>query len=165
MFSNKVKPTGPCPCGSGETYANCCRVFHKGEKEPPTAQALMRSRYSAFAAAQPEYLWKTLHPEHHDRAAGEERAVAMFRQSSAVLRYKGLTILDVREAKPGQFAYVLFHARLFREGHDVSFMELSRFGHDGKGWRYLDGKAKNLRGVPPTLTIDQFEPDIDASDL
>lgn len=34
-----------CPCGSGDTYGNCCRPFHHG-KTAPTAETLMRSRFS-----------------------------------------------------------------------------------------------------------------------
>ncbi len=37
-----------CPCGLGDDYEACCRRLHAGSPAP-TAEALMRSRYSAFA--------------------------------------------------------------------------------------------------------------------
>ena len=37
-----------CPCGLGDDYESCCGRFHAGAPAP-TAEALMRSRYSAFA--------------------------------------------------------------------------------------------------------------------
>lgn len=36
-----------CPCGSGRPYADCCERFINGEVAP-TAEALMRSRFSAY---------------------------------------------------------------------------------------------------------------------
>jgi SEC-C motif-containing protein len=54
--------TSGCPCGSGETYAACCGPFHSGEAAPPTATALMRSRFSAFATGDAGYLLQTWDP-------------------------------------------------------------------------------------------------------
>ena len=51
-----------CPCLSGETYAECCAPYHRGEADAPTAERLMRSRYSAFAVGDPAYLLATWHP-------------------------------------------------------------------------------------------------------
>ena len=42
-------PFKSCPCGSGRSYAACCRPAHDGSVPPPTPEALMRARYSAFA--------------------------------------------------------------------------------------------------------------------
>jgi SEC-C motif domain protein len=54
--------TDQCPCGSGEAYDDCCGRFHRGPASAPTADALMRSRYSAFAVGDIGYLWETWHP-------------------------------------------------------------------------------------------------------
>ena len=51
-----------CPCYSGKLYENCCKPFHSGEKHTPTAEALMRSRFSAFAIPNGEYLMETTLP-------------------------------------------------------------------------------------------------------
>lgn len=51
-----------CPCCSGKNYEDCCQPYHKKEKFPPTAEALMRSRFSAFAIPNGEYLWETTSP-------------------------------------------------------------------------------------------------------
>ncbi|WP_316830170.1 YchJ family metal-binding protein [Pedobacter aquatilis] len=40
-----------CPCGSGLLYGNCCEPYLLKLKDAPTAEALMRSRYSAFVVA------------------------------------------------------------------------------------------------------------------
>lgn len=51
-----------CHCCSGKPYEDCCQPYHKKEKFPPTAEALMRSRFSAFAIPNGEYLWETTSP-------------------------------------------------------------------------------------------------------
>ena len=51
-----------CPCYSRKNYKDCCETFHNGKKNAPTAEALMRSRYSAFAIPNGKYLYKTTHP-------------------------------------------------------------------------------------------------------
>ena len=51
-----------CPCCSGKSYEDCCQPYHLKEKFAPTAEALMRSRFSAFAIPNGEYLWETTSP-------------------------------------------------------------------------------------------------------
>lgn len=51
-----------CPCCSGKPYEECCKPYHTGEKHAPTAEALMRSRFSAFAIPNGEYLMETTLP-------------------------------------------------------------------------------------------------------
>ncbi|WP_184688627.1 YchJ family protein [Saccharothrix tamanrassetensis] len=40
----------------------CCGAFHSGLKTAPTAETLMRSRFSAFAVRDEAYLLGTWHP-------------------------------------------------------------------------------------------------------
>jgi SEC-C motif domain protein len=54
--------SGPCPCGLGEPYDDCCGVFHRGDGNAGTAELLMRSRFTAFAVADETYLLRTWHP-------------------------------------------------------------------------------------------------------
>ncbi len=61
-----------CPCGSNMVFDQCCGPLLSGERNPPTAEALMRARYSAFAKAEIDFLTESLHPAHrhdHDAAA------------------------------------------------------------------------------------------------
>jgi SEC-C motif domain protein len=57
-----VTPPTRCPCGSGEVYLECCGRFHAGDAIAPTALALMRSRFAAFAFGDAAYLLRTWHP-------------------------------------------------------------------------------------------------------
>jgi len=49
----------PCPCGSGRQYSDCCAPYINGKANPPTAEALMRSRYSAYVEHEIDYIINT----------------------------------------------------------------------------------------------------------
>ncbi|NWN88298.1 MAG: hypothetical protein HLX51_07120 [Micrococcaceae bacterium] len=52
-----------CPCGTAETYQQCCGPYLTGDALPPTAEALMRSRYTAFVVQDSAYLAESWHSE------------------------------------------------------------------------------------------------------
>lgn len=54
-------PVTPCPCGLPSTFDACCGRFHAGAAAP-TAEALMRSRFSAFAVGDAAHLLATWDP-------------------------------------------------------------------------------------------------------
>jgi SEC-C motif domain protein len=141
-----------CPCSSGHAYSECCAPYHRGQREAPTPEALMRSRFSAFALADAAYLWRTLHADHEDRAVPEADALRMLRDQARAHRYMRLSVLEARGDR------VLFLAGIFQKGRDVSFVELSRFERQGEGWRYLSGEARTAKDLadPAGLTIDTF---------
>src|SRR5262249_24959868 len=147
----------PCPCGTGLSYRECCAPCHLGDREAPTAVALMRSRYAAFAVGDVAYLWRTLHMGHEDRGRDRDTIFDELRSNVRNHRYRGLKILDSRTN--GSSAEVLFVAQVFEAGADRSFVELSDFLHDGAGWRYLCGTGlprTRLKIQIETLTIPAF---------
>lgn len=60
--SRPAPRSGACPCGTGSRYAECCGPLLSGKAKAGTAEALMRSRYSAFAVGDAAYLLRTWHP-------------------------------------------------------------------------------------------------------
>ena len=100
----------------------------------------MRSRFSAFALKLPAYLWRTLHPDHEDRARSEADVLRDLRSACSTNRYLGLQILETSGPDDAGVARVRFAARVFRKGTDISFTERSEFLHDGTGWRYVRGE-------------------------
>ena len=54
--------TDRCPCLSGEVFGACCGRFLSEAADAPTAEQLMRSRYSAFVVGDAAYLLATWHP-------------------------------------------------------------------------------------------------------
>lgn len=63
----KPTPTQPCPCTPDTDYSACCGRFISGGQLPQTAEQLMRSRFSAFAKQNANYLFATVLPEKRER--------------------------------------------------------------------------------------------------
>jgi SEC-C motif-containing protein len=146
---------GRCPCGSDRALAACCGRFHAGA-EPPDAATLMRSRFSAFAVGDVAYLWRTLHPDHPDRAESFESWAPRTAADIAKLRFRKLVVLATSGPVDG-IAHVLFFADIREGTHKRSFAEHSRFAHDGTGWRYLDGMTQAERDLPKPITALTFD--------
>ena len=128
-----------CPCGRGLPYAECCGPAHQGAP-PATAEALMRSRYSAFAVDDDGYVLRTWHP--HTRPAAI--------QPDPGLRWVGLDIIE--STGGGMFdaeGVVEFRAHSRDHGKPGDMVERSRFvRHDGQ-WVYwgpilTDGSLANI---------------------
>ena len=118
-----------CPCGSQRTYAQCCAVLHGGTAAAD-AEALMRSRYSAYVHRLAPYLLASWDPA--TRPASIEFDPAT--------RWLGLKVLVQRSA--GDEAFVEFVAKFKVGGGSAQRMhERSRFRRHGDGrWYYVDGE-------------------------
>lgn len=124
-----------CPCCSGLTYENCCKKFHDGQPAN-TALELMRSRYSAYALNNPDYIINTTHPKnpHYDLNKRRwKRSIQNFSRSNYF--YK-LEILEF--SQDNKTATVTFKAHLIHNGKDNSFIERSAFIKEFNRWFYLD---------------------------
>jgi len=113
----------------------------------------MRSRYSAFALGLGAYLVETLAATHPDRGRPAAELARELGQAHLTQRYMGLTIFPARADE------VLFHARIFVQGRDQSFVELSSFVREAGGWRYAAGDlvpASAFGSELGALTRDAF---------
>ena len=126
-----------CPCFSGLRYAACCAPHHRGEREPATPEALMRSRYAAFALGLGEYLVRTLTADHPDRGLDEVALARELSKARERQRFLGLRIEQTHAE--GDRGEVVFFARIFERGKDCSFTERSSFRREGGMWRYEGG--------------------------
>jgi len=146
-----------CPCHSGERYTACCAPFHREEREVPTPEKLMRSRYAAYALGLGAYLVKALSKTHPDLDLPRDELVRTLSRAKERQRFTGLRILHhASEEKTGE---VLFFARIFERGQDRSFAELSDFVREGGAWRYASGILLPRAALPgdlQTLTREAF---------
>ena len=126
-----MKKSVLCPCGGGQ-YSACCRPFHEGSRPAPTALALMRSRYSAFALGLNAYLIQTWHPS--------SRPEQLDAQADLLEgKWIGLTIKG--DSETGDNAWVEFIARYKpNSGPATRLHEHSRFIREHGHWFYVDGK-------------------------
>jgi SEC-C motif-containing protein len=138
-----------CPCFSGLRYKACCAPLHRSEREAATCEALMRSRFAAFALGLGPYLVRTLAAEHVDLLEPREELTRELTRMRERRRFLGLRILHTDEsATKGE---VMFYARIFEKGIDDSFVELSRFLREGAAWRYASGVIVPKSDLPGDL--------------
>ncbi|QCO66706.1 hypothetical protein E4582_13615 [Luteimonas yindakuii] len=117
-----------CPCGSGRGYAACCGPVHAGALAAD-AEALMRSRYSAYVREDADYLLRSWHPS--------TRPPAIAFDDGGRPAWLGLTVS--RHEARGDTAEVEFVARYrIGGGSAVRMREHSRFVREDGQWYYLD---------------------------
>lgn len=126
--------TEACPCGLRRPYAACCGRWHHGplHLRAPDAEALMRSRYSAFALGLHDYLLATWHPQTRP---------ALIEPDPAGLRWLGLEV-KAHQQMDDRHATVEFVARHKLGGRAHRLHELSRFECVGDAWFYVDGQQR-----------------------
>ena len=119
-----------CPCDSGLNYHSCCQPIVERDKEALTAEALMRSRYTAFVLENAPYLLHSWHPSHRPQQLSFDPDQ----------RWLGLKIKRTSEGgQEDETGTVEFVARYKIHGRGNRIHELSRFcRHQGR-WCYLDG--------------------------
>ncbi len=131
----KPPTTPPCPCrteqGPPLAYADCCGRYHAGTLalQAPTAEALMRSRYSAFVLKLPDYLLATWHPSTRPTSLD---------LNDAGLKWLGLAVKTF-EVQDDTHATVEFIARSKQGGRAHRLHEVSRFLWEEGRWFYLEG--------------------------
>lgn len=125
-----------CPCESRKTYGACCQICHQGKA--PTALALMRSRYSAYALGLVDYIIRTTHPLNREAAKSLDERKKEIEQFCKTTVFKGLKILDVQEGDTK--STVTFTAFMSQAGKDFSFTEKSTFEKVLGNWLYLSGE-------------------------
>ena len=128
--STPIAPSAACPCGRGRPYGECCGPLHAGVAATD-AEALMRSRYSAYVLGDVAYLLASWH--------ADTRPDALDLGDVAGTRWLGL---DVKRHTPvdADHAIVEFVAR-YRVGGGSAFRlhEISRFVREDGRWFYVDG--------------------------
>ena len=118
-----------CPCGSGAAYAFCCGPLHDGAPAG-NAEALMRSRYSAFATGRLDHVFRTWHPRTRPADLSPTPGVT----------WLGLEVLRAVDGGPSDdTGTVEFRARFERAGVEHALHETSRFERRAGRWVYVDG--------------------------
>jgi SEC-C motif-containing protein len=126
-----------CPCASGLAFEACCEPYLMGRLPAPTAVALMRARYSAYALCSIDYLYKTSGPR--VRREFDAEGSKKWAQSAEWL---GLEVLSTEgggvDDTTGRVEFVA-HYKVKESTFDHhEFAEFARL--DGE-WRFSDGKV------------------------
>ena len=114
-----------------------------GTEELPVLDDTNYQRYAAFVKRDAQYLLRTLHPDHDDRAIAPEVFLARMRAHFATrVVYRGLEVLGSTPPDETGIATVTFRVSVSVKGKDSSFTERSLFARDASGWRYLVGTTE-----------------------
>jgi SEC-C motif-containing protein len=121
-----------CPCGSGGTLQACCGPYLSAAVVAPTAEALMRSRYTAYVQRDERYLRASWHKS----TRPEPGTIDL----SAAAKWVGLEVKHHQSTGPDS-AVVEFVARYKVGGRAQRLHEVSRFVREDGRWYYLDALA------------------------
>jgi SEC-C motif-containing protein len=131
-------------------FENCCGRYLSGVQAAPTAEALMRSRYTAFVRKDTAYIDRTWDPATKppaDKGGADE--------SSEAVEWLGLEVKSSRAGGPEDSqGMVEFVARCRVNGVDGQLHEVSRFRKEGDAWFYVEGdfveRGTAARSAPKT---------------
>jgi len=130
MKNNKSR-TAACPCGSSQNYAKCCQPYVEQLKDAPTAEALMRSRYTAFVELNEDYLRYSWYPHNCPESI----------RLNINTKWLGLKIKNTQGGglhdNTGEVEFV---ARNKTAGKASRIHENSRFVRENNRWLYVDGE-------------------------
>ena len=118
-----------CYCGNSSSFQDCCEPYIKGIVNAPTAEKLMRSRYSAFATGAADYLVNTTHIS--KRRFHNKKDILAWSQANKWLK---LEVLASTETTVTFKAYYL-DENLKAQVH----YEHSTFKFENGKWFYVDG--------------------------
>lgn len=139
--------TTPCYCGHPVAFADCCDQYLSGKTAPNTAEQLMRSRYSAYATNNMDYIERT--------CAGKARTSFDARTASKRTDPAIWLDLSVQETEQGQqgddVGMVEFVAR-YRDARGIhSLHERSLFQRIDGQWFYVDGEHLSQTATTPKV--------------
>jgi SEC-C motif domain protein len=120
-----------CPCGCNLNYADCCEPFHNGSQFAPTAEILMRSRYSAYVLKNADYLLATWFKNTRPKQLDFSKETVIWQKLEILHTKKG----GVKDEK-GRVEFEAFYV----ENNETQTMhEISRFKQIAGRWFYVDG--------------------------
>jgi SEC-C motif domain protein len=125
-----------CLCGLGINYELCCGRFIETNNNPPTAEELMRSRYSAYVLKKQDYILKTWHPSKRPKNLDLENDTS---------KYFTLKVLKVLKGLEKDFEGTVEFEAMFEQGGKIYKMrELSSFVKKNRIWFYRDGLCETF---------------------
>ena len=143
-----------CPCVSGNSYDECCGPYIAGNAAAPTAEALMRSRFTAFASGRLDYIERTCASEMRETfdRGGAERVAEMVKWLS--LQVLGASCGSAMD----DTGKVEFAATYLAEGLIRVHRENSVFRREDGVWVYVAGEIETGASVPDPIKVRRNDP-------
>ncbi len=119
-----------CPCGSGIALDDCCGKWHQGQPAP-SAEWLMRSRYSAYTLGLIDYLVATTLPAQQAALDRDSMRAWSLGSTWLGLEVEGSELIDTH-------AFVTFTARWHDGDGEHRHRERSAFVQQAGRWYFID---------------------------
>jgi SEC-C motif domain protein len=137
-----------CPCGSTADLENCCGPWLDGGAAP-TAEKLMRSRYTAFVTGRGDYLAKTLSAEQAKDFDAED-----FNASAGNTKWQGLEVRNTSDGGEGDETGTVEFVARYKVGTDqINHHELAMFTREEGLWVFADCV---MNPKPETRTVEKI---------
>jgi len=130
MGKSRLMEDKTCFCDTGLFFDDCCGLYLCNDKKAVSALALMRSRYSAYATHNVDYLLETTHISGRHYYSKSE-----ILKWATTNKWQKLEILSFTESTVEFKAYFL-NAENVPQTH----YEFSTFKRENGTWFYVDGK-------------------------
>jgi len=141
-----------CPCGSGRDYSVCCGPVIAGKAKAQTAEALMRSRYTAYAKCAVDYILKSC-------VADDGIDPEATKEWSEKADWKGLEIIRTEKGGAADDEGVVeFIASYVLDGLKDEHHETARFIKKDGAWLYESGDIKTATVVRASPKVGRNEP-------
>ncbi len=129
--------TQDCPCGSGLAYKACCEPIIKGKQPAATAEALMRSRYTAYATGEIGHLGASLRAD--DRGSFDSESTKEWAESAQWNRLE--IVATERGGTEDADGIVEFKAHYTVNDQEQEHHERARFARENGRWVFVDGRV------------------------
>lgn len=131
-----------CPCSSGNTFEVCCQPIIEG-RSADTAEALMRSRFSAYVFKNIDFIQKT-----HDHRTMAQFDYTATREWAEQTRWKRLEVLQVSGGQEADSSGTVEFKAFFETKNGESFHhEISEFSKRNGSWFFTRGKSPNATQI------------------
>jgi SEC-C motif domain protein len=127
-----------CPCGSETAYAECCEPVITGAIKAPSAERLMRARYSAYAKTAVEFILTSTIDEKREEC--DEKTIRTWSEHST---WHKLEIISTENGGPDDTeGMVEFIVHFSENGAEKTYHEKGLFRKVNDDWRYVDGEIQ-----------------------
>ncbi len=129
-----------CPCGSNQNFEQCCQPYLEQKEQAPTPEKLMRSRYTAYAQLNIDYIAATM--KGPALLGFDANATLAWAQQVQWLNLKILAAPPVK--MPETKGSVEFMARYLLQNQENILHEISEFHFENGRWYYYDGRTPKV---------------------
>ncbi|NLQ16156.1 YchJ family protein [Marinomonas sp. M1K-6] len=133
-----------CPCGTGSPYEMCCGMYHNNPGTAPTAEALMRSRYTAFSLGHFDYIAAT-----QKLKEAPNQSASDIQDSNEYTQWIKLEINATEEGSEKDKQGTVAFSAHFKEGKHIGCLnERSVFKKVKDQWFYISGEHDIAKNTP-----------------